>query len=192
MKHLSLKGAVIAALLLVSTANASEVPIDRILPPVSALGNAWTSNRVVLLIDPLSSPSAVADSRDVPDPEAALRITRELMRKSHRVGQAVVRYYLGVRQCGVFISRFDSKSSAEANWAKPVTEERTATVSLSSPVGERFRFSNRHGMHNGLSFLRGHFCITVECGLDEGWEEIKHLARAIDEMLLKESPVKGN
>ena len=60
-------------LLLISGARAAEVAIDRILPPVSELGSAWTSNRVVLLIDPLSSPSEVADASDMSDPEAVLR-----------------------------------------------------------------------------------------------------------------------
>jgi hypothetical protein len=41
-------------LILVAAANAAEVAIDRILPPVSDLGAEWTSNRVVILVDPLS------------------------------------------------------------------------------------------------------------------------------------------
>ena len=98
-------GMIMFGLLLSPGARAADVAIDRILPPVSELGAAWTSNRVVLLIDPLSSPSDVADSRDASNPEAVLQATRDGMRKSRRSAQAFVRYYHGDRQYGVFISR---------------------------------------------------------------------------------------
>jgi hypothetical protein len=170
----------------VSAANAAEVAIDRILPPVSDLGAEWTSNRVVILVDPLSSPSEIADSRDVKDREASLRLLRDGMAKSHRNAQAFIRYYRGSSQYGVFVSRFDSKNSAEANWAEFLKEEKAASVPLPMPLGERYCFSN--GMHNGLTFLRGQYCITVESGLTSGWEELEHLARAVDARILKLLP----
>lgn len=64
---------IIFLLIPVAAANAAEVAIDRILPPVGELGAGWTSNRVVILVDPLSSPSEIADSSDVKDGEASLR-----------------------------------------------------------------------------------------------------------------------
>ena len=172
----------------VAAANAAEVAIDRILPPLSDLGAEWTSNRVVILVDPLSSPSEIADSSDVKDREASLRSLRDGMAKSHRNAQAFIRYYRGSSQYGVFVSRFDSKNSAEANWAKFLKEEKAASVSLPSPLGERYRFSNRHGMHNSLTFLRGQYYITVESGLASHWEELEHLARAVDVRILKLRP----
>jgi hypothetical protein len=91
-----------------------------------------------------------------------------------------------VERTAAVAGRFDAKTSAEANLAKSVGEEKAAAVSLASPIGERFRFSNRHGMHNDLSFLRGKYHITVECAVAHGWDEVKHLARAIDDRLLSQ------
>jgi hypothetical protein len=173
-------------LLLISAANAADVAIDRILPSVAELGTGWTSNCVGLLVDPLSSPTEVADSRDTAETHAFLRSMHDGMRKSRRTGQAFVRYYHGSGQYGVFVSRFDSESSAEANWAKSTGEGKAPAVSLSSPVGERFRFSIRDGIHNDLTFLRGRYYITVEGGLD-GWEQVKHLARFVDDRLLRQT-----
>jgi hypothetical protein len=177
---------VLIGLLLLSRSAATEVGIGRILPTITELGSGWTSNRIVLLVDPLSSPSEVADARDAPEPEAMLRSTRESMRRSHRTGQAFIRYHLGNQQFGVFINRFDSKSAAEANWTKSVEEEATAATSVPRQIGERVRSGNRNGMHNHLTFLRGQYFVTVECGLASGWKDIEHLARAIDEKLVKE------
>ena len=136
----------------------------------------------------LSSPSEIVDSSDVKDREASLRLLRDGMAKSHRNAQAFIRYYRGSSQYGVFVSRFDSKNSAEANWAKFLKEEKAASVSLPRPLGERYCFSNRDGMHNGLELLRGQYCITVESGLTSGWEELEHLARAVDVRILKLLP----
>jgi len=172
--------------IVVLEAPGAEIAIDGILPPIAVLGPEWTCKRVVLLVDPLSSPSEVADSRDTAEPLASVQAPRDGMRKSHRKGQAFVRYYQGDRQYGVFVSRFESKTSAEANWSNSAGEEKAATVSLSSPIGERFRFSNRDGMHNDLTFLRGKYYITVEGGLDE-WEQVKQLARVIDERLIRQT-----
>jgi hypothetical protein len=171
----------------VSAANAAEVAIDRILPPVSDLGAEWTSNRVVILVDPLSSPSEIADSSDGKDREASLRLLRDGMAKSHRNAQAFIRYYRGSSQYGVFVSRFDSKNRAEANWAMFLKEEKAASVSLPGPLGERYCF-NQDGMHNGLEFLRSQYGITVESGLSSHWEELEHLARAVDARILKLLP----
>jgi len=79
---------IILGLFMLAVTHGAEVAIDRILPSVSELGLQWTSNRVVLLIDPLGSPSEVANPTDLAEPQASLQSLRDGMRKSHRKGFA--------------------------------------------------------------------------------------------------------
>lgn len=143
-----------------------EPGISSILPGISQLGKGWSSNRVALLVDPLSSPSEVADPQDVRDPEASLRKRRETLAKGNLVAHGFVRYYRGNRPYGVFASRFKTQAGLEESWKRSLKESEP-TVVIANGIGESAFLYKSQGMHNDVCFRRGNYLITVE------WETVQ-------------------
>ena len=156
---------------------------------LAQLGPGWTSNRCVVLVDPLCSPSEMADPNEGP---GWLTVARDLLRREpRRESYMMLRYYgsFGTNawctnsQTLVCISRWKSPGDMGSNWG---TDEATKDQPDSLPkVGEEVRAYQRHGMHNNIAFRRGRYLIDVEGSNACGWEPLKHLAEALDQNLLR-------
>jgi hypothetical protein len=161
--------------------------LTSILPTVAQLGEGWTSNRVVVLIDPLSSPREIAATNE--NQMAWLQFGRDLLKKdARREAYAMVRYYGGGSggyhtNSLVFITRWKSRESTGDDWGRD-KETKDPPGNLSK-VGEEVRFYQRDGMHNNIAFRRGKYLIDVECPTAYGIEHLKRLAEALDNNLLK-------
>lgn len=62
-------------------------------------------------------------------------------------------------------------------------------------IGEEVRLSQRHGMHNNVTFRRSKYLIDVESPITFGWTHVSQLAQVLDgnylriqEALEKEGP----
>jgi len=172
---------------LVSIGAEQQPSITQILATVPQLGDGWTSNRVVVLVDPLSSPSEMADKNE--NPEAWLRFVHDLLRKQpRREAHAIVRYYGGRTNLYhtnslVHIMRWKSKEDIGLNWG--LDKETKDSPGTLPKVGEEVRFSQRQGMHNNITFRRGNYLIDVECATAYGVEHLKRLAEVLDSNFLK-------
>lgn len=161
--------------------------IASILATVEQLGEGWTSNRVLVLIDPLSSPREIADTNE--NQTAWLQFGRGLLKKEpRREACAMVRYYGGGSGAHhtnslVFISRWKSKQDIPAEWG--LDKETKDSPGNLPKVGEEVRFYQRDGMHNNIAFRRGNYLIDVECPAVYGIEHLKRLAEVLDRNLLK-------
>ena len=173
----------VAALTLaaLSAVGRQQVAIDRIVPTLDQLGPGWTSNRVAILVDPLSSPSLVTNVNEGP---GWLKIAQSAVGKDGREAYAVLRYYQGSNSVLVWINRFKSKGDIPSDWG---TDKNTEVTPGKLPnVGEQVRFYQRHGMHNDIAFRRGTYLLTVE-GMGAPIEKLKQLAAVLDGNLRRAS-----
>ncbi len=160
-----------------------------IIPTVAQLGAGWTSNRVVVMVDPLCSPKEVADPNEG---SGWLEVVHGILRKEpRRESYAMVRYYgsFGTNawctnsQALVWITRWGSKADMGKQWGE---DNATKDSPKSLPkIGEEVHSYQRHGMHNDISFRRGGYLITVEGSTVCGWDYLLKLAEALDRNLLK-------
>jgi len=161
--------------------------IASILATVEQLGEGWTSNRVEVLIDQLSSPREIADTNE--NQTARMEFARDLLkREPRREAYAMVRYYGGANgvyhtNSLVFITRWRNRTDIPDNWGRD-KETKDSPGNLPK-VGEEVRFYQRHGMHNNIAFVRGNYLIDVECPTAYGIKLLKRLAEVIDRNLLK-------
>jgi len=161
-----------------------QVAIDKIIPTSVELGAGWTSNRVVVLVDPLSSPSERADVNE----SGWLEFARNLLqRQPRREAYAMIRFFrtgVGPRphQYLIWIMRWKENKDIPPDWGRD-RETKDAPDSLPK-IGEAVRGYQRHGMHNDFDFIRGNYLITVEGAIPYGWEELKRLAESIDRRLV--------
>jgi hypothetical protein len=161
--------------------------IFSILATVEQLGDGWSSNRVVVLIDPLSSPREIAETNE--NQTTWLQFGRDLLKKEpRREAYAMVRYYGGTSGAYhtnslVFISRWRSRTDIPADWGRDKATK--DSPGILPKVGEEVRFYQRDGMHNNIAFRRGNYLIDVECPTAFGIEHLKRLAEALDNNLLK-------
>ena len=182
--------AMIAGLLTIGMRSDAAEPqpgITAIVVPVAEHGEGWTSNRVMVLMGPLSSPKETADSHE--NPQGLLKMARDLLTKEpRREAYAMLRYYgggSGSRQTNslVYITRWKSKEDIGDGWGR-VTETKGSPATLPK-VGEEVHFYQRDGLHNDITFRRGKYLICVECPTPFGLEHLKRLAELLDNKLLK-------
>lgn len=183
--------ALFAGLLIVGAAGSSgaepQPGITSIVASAAQLGEGWTSNRVMVLIDPLSSPKEIADPHE--NGEGLLRMARDLLTKEpRREAYAMLRYYgggSGSRQTNslVYITRWKSKRDIGDDWGRD--KETKDSPGALPKVGEEVHFYQRDGLHNDITFRRGKYLICVECPTSYGVEHLKRLAEVLDSNLLK-------
>jgi hypothetical protein len=156
---------------------------------LAQLGPGWTSNRVVVLVDPLCSPGEAADPNES---SGWLSFAHDILRKEpRREAYAVLRYYgsFGTNswcthsEVLVWIMRWQSKQDIGSDWGRDKATKESAD---SLPrIGEEVRCYQRHGMHNNIAFRRGTYLIDVEGSTVCGWEHLKRLAEVLDANFLK-------
>jgi hypothetical protein len=182
--------AIIAGLLTIGMRSDAAEPqpgITSMVVTVAELGEGWTSNRVMVLMDPLSSPKEIADPHE--NPQGLLKMARDLLTKEpRREAYAMLRYYgggSGSRQTNslVYITRWKSKEDIGDGWGRD--KETKDSPGALPKVGEEVRFDQRHGLHNDITFRRGKYLICVESPTSYGVEHLKRLAEVLDSKLLK-------
>ena len=95
------------------TAARPTVGIDKIVSSPQQMGAGWASNRVVVWVDPLSSPTVMTNGDQ---PADWLKIAREQIGKGGREASAFVRLFHGTNLVHVHITRFRSKDDITPNW----------------------------------------------------------------------------
>ena len=182
------------AIVVLEAAGAERQPsISQIAATVTQLGSGWTSSRVVALIDPLCSPSEMADENE--DPQGFLRLARsQLQKQPRREAYAILRYYGGSTgryhtNALVYIVRWKSKADIGNDWG--YDKETKDSPGALPKIGEEVRFSQRHGMHNNITFRRGSYLIDVEGPIVYGVEYLKRLAEVLDSNFLEAQKTLG-
>jgi sialidase-1 len=156
-----------------------QVGIDKIAPASEQLGTGWGSNRVVVLVDPLSSPSVVAN-----EGAGWLKGAQDAVGTRGREAYAVIRCYYGTSSVLVWINRFKSKDDIGQDWGTDREAGTKATLDKLPDVGEEVRYYRRGGMHNNIAFRRGPYLVDVE-GMSAPIEKLKQMAEVMDGNLLK-------
>ena len=165
------------ALAAIPAVGEQQVGIDKIVPTLEQLGAGWTSNRVVVLVDPLSSPSVVTNEGPV-----WLQAAQRAVGKGGREAYCFLRCSYGPRSVLVWINRYKRKEDIRPDWG---TDKDTRIPPDKLPeVGEEVRFYQRHGLHNDIAFRRGSYLVEVE-GVDAPMESLKQMAEVLDGNLLK-------
>ena len=160
--------------------------ISQIMATIEQLGPGWASNRVVVLVDPLSLPSVMADLNETP--EGQIRRALDVLTKDpRREAYAVLRYYggsTGLHHTNslVYITRWKSKADIGNDWGRDNATKDSPGVL--PEVGEEVRFSQQHGLNNDISFRRGNYLIIVSCPIAFGVEHLKRLAEVLDDNFL--------
>ncbi len=164
----------------------SEPPITRFIPTVAEVGQGCTSNRVAVLVDPLSAPSESAD----PNESAGwLEHARQGVETTSREAHAVLRYFFGKVNCMVYVNRWETDDALREAWNR-VASTKPPAGGLPR-VGEYVRFSQRDGMHNNIAFRRGRYTIEVEAPLAAGLDPVKRLVQVLDQTLVTASARPG-
>ena len=163
----------------ISAAAQQQVGIAKIVPTNEQLGADWGSNRVVVLVDPLSSPSVVTN-----EGAGWLKAAQNAMGKGGCEAYGVVRCFYGPSSILVWINRFKSKEDIGRDWGTDREAKTTATLDKLPDVGEEVRFYRRGGMHNNIAFRRGTYLIDVE-GMGAPIEKLRQMAEVVDGNLLK-------
>lgn len=166
-----------------------------ILPTAAQLGPEWTSNRVVVMVDPLCSPKEVADMNES---SGWLEIAHDILRKEpRRESYTMARYYGSFRtfrtndwctnfQALVWITRWKSEDDVGKQWEKEKDNATKNPPRKLPKIGEEVHSFQRGGMHNDIAFRRGRYLITVEGGSTVyGWDHLVKLAEVLDRNLLK-------
>lgn len=178
-----MKGTLVTTLALLFfhlASRAEQVPIANILPPAADLGPGWTSNRVVVLLDPLSSPTVITN-----EGPGWFRAAQNVVGTNGCEAYAVLRCFRVGGDVLIWIHRYRSKDAIGENWGQ---DKETKTQFPELPkVGEEARFYQRHGTHNNIAFRRGCYVIDVESGGTgaKALEHLAQLAKVMDRMLLK-------
>ena len=176
--------AIVAGLVLgaVSAAAQPQPSIDTILPTMEQLGKGWTSNRIAVLVDPLSSRSPESES------PGWLESAHRVVGKNGCEAHGVIRYHHGSDAVLVWINRFNSRESIRPDWGRD--KETKAKVEKLPDVGEEVRFYQRQGRHNNIAFRRGAYLIDVE-GVGAPIGKLKQMAELLDANLIKRQNVSG-
>lgn len=188
--------AVLSSLTLTAAHGADQPPIrlDSLMPSVAQLGGNWTSNHVIVLLDPLSQPHEVCNE-DVGWLQAANRVIGMRGISSF----CVSRYsWDGPGSFLVNAWRYESEDQIGDRWGKDYDgwgNEVPSKQTLADlpEVGDEVRFYKRHGMHGNIAFRRGEFVFDVEgSGRPEYIPRLKELAEAIDKNLIKAQEARTN
>jgi hypothetical protein len=167
------------AVTVISAAAQQQVGIDKIVPTSDQLGMGWSSNRVVVLLDPLSSPSVVSN-----EGPGWVKAAQNAVGKGGCEAYGVLRCFYGPNSALVWINRFGSKQDIGQGWGTDREAGTKATLDKLPDVGEEVRFYRRGGMHNNIAFRRGGYLVDVE-GVGVPIEKLKQMAEVMDSNLLK-------
>ncbi len=110
---------------------------------------------------------------------------RGVVTNGHREAYAMVRLYYRDRPCTVWVQRWETKEHIGNDWGRD--KDTKDSPGALPKVGEEVRFSQRHGMHNNIDFVRGRYLLSVESPgtRREDIEHLKHLAEVLDANFLK-------
>jgi hypothetical protein len=152
--------------------------IDKFVPTLGQLGAGWVSNSIVVLVDPLSSPSEVGNEGSY------LEYVRKMVKTHEREAFARVRYVYGGSNVWAWacINRYKSREEMPPDWGR---DNLTKLKLESLPrVGDEVRFCQRDGRHNDFYFRRGNYLICVE-GVTVPIEKLRQLTEVLDANLVK-------
>jgi hypothetical protein len=156
---------------------AQPLSIDQIAPSLAQLGNGWTSNHVVVLVDQLNPTNEICN-----EGKGWLQAAHNVVGKRGREAYMVLRYAYGSNSTLVWITRCKDPQSIGDDWARD--KETKSTLASLPKVGEEVRFYQRDGMHNNIAFRRGNYLIDVESP-GAPIDKLKQLAVLLDANLVK-------
>jgi hypothetical protein len=179
---------------------ADRVGILDILPSIQDLGKEWTTNSVVVLVDPYSRPAEISNGMG-----ALLDWARKGVSQHEQTGGCLegrTGYCLVLYGCGdsyrnnleyeVCAQAWSERQSLDGHWTYwKAKMEPLRVPGESGGVGEDCYWT-RDTTEQHLHFRRGLFQITVSiCGVGPDPKRMLRLAQAIDARIGKEKPKKG-
>jgi len=156
---------------------AQPLSIDQIAPSLTQLGNGWTSNHVVVVVDQLNPTNAICN-----EGKGWLQAAHNVVGKRGREAYIVLRYAYGSNSTLVWITRCKDPQSIGDDWGRD--KETKSTLDSLPRIGEEVRFYRRDGMHNNIAFRRGNYLIDVESP-GAPIEKLKQLALLLDANLVR-------
>jgi hypothetical protein len=162
-------------------------------PSLTELGEGWTTNLVVSLLDPLSS---------LPDKRGKPSSTRPSIPGLKRTGKPTTgmgwgRFHYGrgdleVNGGGYFVSiqRWTNTNTLDRVWRQWQTSTNAEQqVRSRSAIGEDSYWTETDRFHS-LTFRRAVFHVVVECGPKSDHSQLLHLAEVIDHKISPRPPSK--
>lgn len=159
---------------------AAEKSVLEVVPTLAELGSGWTTNALLSLLDPRSSPPAASAGKAF---KSATNTVRRAKRPSHQTGWIRMEYGRGdmlLNKGAYFVSiqRWASTNALAHAWqgwaARP---DYTAWRGL--PLGESCYWTEDDKFH-GLVFRRGLYHVVVTCGERSEHSGLLRLAEVID------------
>jgi hypothetical protein len=167
---------------LVSANAAAEKPVLDVAPSLAELGEGWTTNSIISLLDPLSQPSGIAFKKPA-EPKGLTGVPRTARSIKGRMGWVRMEYGRGdmVLNGGAYfvsIQRWGSTNALEKAW-KGWKSRPDYTAWRGPPIGEACYWTEDEKYH-GLTFRRGLFHVVVTCGSLSDHSGLFRLVEVID------------
>jgi hypothetical protein len=139
--------AVVAGLLVAAGHAGADQPfkLDQIAPSTARLGQGWTSNHVVVMVDQLCPTNEVGN-----EGTGRLQVAHNAVGKRGCEAYCVLRYQYGSAAILVWIRRYRSTQNIGDDWGRD--KETKATPDSLPKVGDEARFYQRHGLHNDIFY----------------------------------------
>lgn len=178
-----MKRSAFGAVLLLSWAtvahSASDKSVLDIAPTLAELGNGWTTNQIVYLIDPRCEPPERTYPGH-PDPKSLLDYLRQMMESSGRTGYLRMQYGFGdltINHGGyhVFLQRWVSPEALSGQRF----QEWNRIDRPAPDVGQEAYWKDGD-MYDGLVFRRDQYLVIVEFGAASDYARATRLAQVID------------
>jgi hypothetical protein len=158
---------------------AVDKPVLELAPTLAELGKEWTTNQVVLLIDPLGKLPEAVDAGN-PDPKGLLRTFRNMMRSTGRTGYLRMHYGRGdlVVNRGAYHVYLQRWTSSEVLNRRQFQE--SESIPRRAPdVGQTASWK-RTEMYDNLVFQRDQYLVIIEFGRASDYTYATRLAELID------------
>jgi hypothetical protein len=151
-------------------------------PTLSELGDGWTTNRVLALVDPQRTTAGVSSQKPatVKGTTNSVRTTRKARASTGWVRMEYGKGDLLLNQGAYFVSiqRWTSTNALEQAWNGWTTRP-DYTRWRGSTLGENCYWTEDAKFH-GLTFRRGLFHVVVTCGARSDHSGLLRLAEVID------------
>jgi hypothetical protein len=155
-------------------------------PTMAELGNGWTTNQLILVIDPLGKPPEEVSPRH-PDPEKLLKLHRQMMESSGRTGYLRIHYGHGdlVVNRGAYHVYLQRWANAEVLRRQHFQEGQTIDRRIPE-VGQAGEWK-RTEMYDSLIFRHDPYLVIIEFGRASDYTLATRLAEVIDAKIMGRS-----
>jgi hypothetical protein len=178
---------ILASCVCLSRMDGAEVkPVLDVAPTLAELGEGWTTNVIISVLDTQAQPAGAVSKRQVESRGMTNRV-RATGKKAGRMGWVRIEYGRGdlVLNSGAYfvsIQRWANTNALEKAWRGWRTRP-DYTAWRGPPIGEGCYWTEDEKFH-GLTFRRGLFHVVITCGSQSDHAGLFELADVIDVKIL--------